>query len=113
MFVAESPSHVNWLVLRGFLVDGKTDAATAMFTENVKIYPLSEAANPPDMEFISISERAMNTIHANDFGFYDEIAEVIRREPLGVIDDETRGLLASMGSRRTIRSSRVNGCATP
>ena len=97
MFVAESPSHINWLVLRGFLVDGKTDAATALFTEKVKIYPLSEAADPPDMEFISISERPMNTIHANDFGFYDEIAEVIRREPLGVIDDETRGLLASIG----------------
>jgi len=97
MFVAESPSSTQWLVLRGFLVDGKPDAATARFTEGVKLYPLSQAADPPEMEFISISERVMNTIHANDFGFYEELADVIRREPLGVINDETRGLLASVG----------------
>jgi hypothetical protein len=30
-FVSRSPSKVNWLVLRGFLVDGKPDAASKMF----------------------------------------------------------------------------------
>ena len=32
-FVARSPSYVNWLILRGFLVDGKPDAASKMFRE--------------------------------------------------------------------------------
>ena len=31
MFVTQSPSYVNWLILRGFLVDGKPEAASAMF----------------------------------------------------------------------------------
>ena len=30
-FVAKSPSYVNWVALRGFLVDGKADAATKMW----------------------------------------------------------------------------------
>jgi len=68
-FVARSPSSINWVVLRGFLVDGKPDAATALFTEGVKVYPLAAADGPPEMEFISCSEREMNTIHANDFSF--------------------------------------------
>ncbi len=46
-FVARSPSYVNWLILRGFLVDGKPDAATKMFREGLKIYPLAKAGNPP------------------------------------------------------------------
>jgi hypothetical protein len=96
-FVRESPSRINWLILRGLLVEGKPDAATAMFEEGVKVYPLSKADDPPAMEFGSLSEREMNTIHANDFEFYGELARVIAREPIDVIDPETRGLLAAIG----------------
>lgn len=39
-FTAKSPSWVNWVALRGFLVDGKPDAATKMFKEGLKVYPL-------------------------------------------------------------------------
>ncbi len=95
--VAHSSSYTNLLALRGFLVDGKTDAATAMFEDGVKIYPLSAANERPEMEFLSVSGKAFNTIHANDQAFYDELADVIRREPIEMIDPETRGLLASIG----------------
>jgi len=36
-FVAKSRTYVNWLPLRGFLQDGKTDAAVKMWTEGLKI----------------------------------------------------------------------------
>ena len=52
------------------------------------------------MEFIALSEQAFNTIHANDVSFFDELDAVIQREPLGVIDDEIRGLLSSIGIRK-------------
>ncbi|UCG33232.1 MAG: DUF1254 domain-containing protein, partial [Phycisphaerales bacterium] len=42
-FVSRSRSYANWLILRGFLVDGKPDAAAAMFRTGLKIYPLSRA----------------------------------------------------------------------
>ena len=96
-FVARSPSYVNWLILRGFLVDGRPDAATAMFRQGLRVYPLSRAEAPPEMVFSSFSGTAMNTIHANDVTFYDELARVIQREPVGLIDAETRGVLASIG----------------
>ena len=59
--------------------------------------PAVQADDPPAMEFISMSGKAFNTIHANDVTFYDELDAVIQREPLGVIDPEIRGLLASIG----------------
>jgi hypothetical protein len=59
--------YVNFLALRGFLVDGKLDAASKMFREGVKIYPLSQAGNPPKMQFINGSRVPFNTVHANNF----------------------------------------------
>ena len=96
-FVARSSSYVNWLILRGFLVDGKPDAATKMFKDGLKIYPLKDAANPARMEFINTSGISHNTVHANTFTFYEEINDVIQREPIDMIDPETRGLLAGIG----------------
>ena len=97
MFEARTPSRVNWLILRGFLVDGRPDAATAMFHEGLRVYPLSAVDAPPPMEFVSFTGKVFNTIHANDVTFYDELDAVIQREPIGVIDPETRGLLAAIG----------------
>lgn len=99
-FVAESPSNINWLILRGLLVDGRPDAARESFRNGVRIYPLADAAVPPATEFIPMSGKVFNTIHANNVEFYDELAAVIEREPLGVIDPETRGLLAAIGIKK-------------
>lgn len=99
-FVVKSPSYVNFLALRGFLVDGKTDAAVAMFKNGLKIYPLSQAASQPPMEFINVSNQFFNTIHANDFHFYEELHTVVEREPSSLWDPETLGLFAAIGIQK-------------
>ena len=99
-FTASSPSYINWLILRGFLVDGKPDVASQMFRESLKVYPLAQAQNPPAMEFINGSTVAFNTIHANNSQFYEELHTVIDREPIGFIDPELRGSLASIGIQK-------------
>ncbi|WP_353707093.1 DUF1254 domain-containing protein [Cellulosimicrobium sp. ES-005] len=96
-FVAETPSAVNLVILRGFLVDGRPDAAVRLFESGVRVYPLSRRDDPPAMEWASLSGVTVNTVHANDFSFYEEVAHVVAKEPIGVVDPETRGLLASIG----------------
>ena len=96
-FVAKSTSYVNWIGLRGFLVDGKPDAASKMWRDGLKIYPLAMKNNPPKMEFISGSGKSFNTVHANNFEFYEELHSVIEREPVEMLDPELRGLFASIG----------------
>jgi len=66
-------------------------------TDNMRAYPLASKDNQPKMEFISGSGKAFNTVHSNNFSFYGHLNEVIQKEPLGMIDPETRGLLASIG----------------
>ena len=68
-----------------------------MWRDGLKIYPLAKAANPPAMEFISGSGKSFNTVHANNFEFYEELHNVIEREPVEMLDPELRGLLASIG----------------
>jgi hypothetical protein len=99
-FTAKSTTWVNWVALRGFLVDGKPDAATKMWREGLKIYPLSKAANPPAMEFISGSKKKFNTIHANNYEFFEELHTVIDREPVEMIGPELRGLFSSIGIQK-------------
>lgn len=100
IFVSKSTSYVNWLILRGFLVDGKPDAASKMFREGLKVYPLSKAKNPPAMQFVNGSKKAFNTIHANTYEFYEELHMVLEREPVSMLDPELRGLFASIGIQK-------------
>ncbi len=99
-FVSKSTSYTNWLILRGFLVDGKPDASAKMFKQGLKVYPLARAKNPPAMQFISGSNKAFNTIHANSFQFYEELWHVLQKEPISFIDPELRGLAASIGIQK-------------
>jgi hypothetical protein len=99
-FVAKSRSYVNWVILRGFLVDGSTATAVDMFKTGLKIYPQALASDPPEMAFTNMSNVVFNTIHSNDFTFYEELAHVIEKEPVEMIDPELRGLIASIGIQK-------------
>jgi hypothetical protein len=108
-FVAKSPSYVNIVVLRGFLEDGKPDAATAMFKGGLKIYPLAQAGKAPAMEFISASGKAFNTIHANTYEFYEELHTVIEREPVDMPDATARTVrVYRHPERQAIRPGRTD-----
>ena len=97
VWIAKSRSYSNWLILRGFLVDGKPDVATKMWKEELKVYPLSKAANPPKMVHINGSKKAFNTIHANNYEFYKELNHVIQKEPVEFIEPQLRGEIAAIG----------------
>ena len=99
-YTAKSTSWVNWVILRGFLVDAKPDFSSKLFREGVKIYPLAKAASPPAMEFINASGKAFNTIHANNYEFFEELHTVIDREPIEMLDPELRGLFSSIGIQK-------------
>jgi hypothetical protein len=82
--------------MRASIANG-LEAAVKNVKDNLRIYPLARKDNPPKMEFISGSGKAFNTIHANDYTFYEHLNEVIQKESLDMLDPETRGLFASIG----------------
>ena len=96
-FVFRSKTYGNVFFWRGFVENGSTKAAVEATKKFAKVYSLSQATNPPPMKFINVSGRAFNTIHANDFTFYEEINHVVQEEPNDALDRETLGVLASIG----------------
>jgi len=99
-FVSKSRSYANWLILRGFLVDGKPDAASQMWRTGLKIYPLSQADNAPSMEYINGTGKVFNTIHANTYDFYEELHTVIDREPVDFVEPQLLGIAAAIGIQK-------------
>ncbi|NKB88963.1 MAG: DUF1214 domain-containing protein [Acidobacteria bacterium] len=95
--VARSNTYGNWVIWRGFQVDGSTAAAVQATKDKFRLYPLSEAEAPPAMNFVNVSGVPHNTIHRMDYEYWEEVNAAIQAEPSHGLSPEIRGLLASIG----------------
>jgi len=96
-FVARSRTIGNLLFFRTFLKDGDPKPGVDSVKNSLKVYPLSQAANPPPMKFINISGKAFNTIGPSDYSLFELVNQVIQEEPTEAIDPDTLGLFAAIG----------------
>jgi hypothetical protein len=96
-FVLRPATYSVWLAGRGFLVDGDPKPAVTSIEKYLHIYPLAQAANPPVSKFTNVSGVPHNTVHANNFHFFEEVNDIVQEEPAEALDPETLGLLASIG----------------
>ncbi len=96
-YVFKSKTYGNWFGTRGFQVNGDPKPGVASIKQRLRIYPLAQASNPPATNFVNVSGKSFNTIHAMDFTYFEEVNEVVQEEPGTAIDPETLGLLASIG----------------
>jgi hypothetical protein len=88
-FTYRSPTFTNWLVVRA--LGGAEDIA------KTRVYPLAKAGDQPPMSYLNIAGKTQNTVHANDFSFYEEINTLIQEEPAGALDPERAGQCAAIG----------------
>ncbi|MFK4836021.1 DUF1254 domain-containing protein [Microbacterium sp. ZW T2_14] len=90
-YTYESPTFTNFVVIRAL---GGVPAI-----KQARIYRLGDAATPPENTFVDIGEQSFNTVHSNDFSFFEEIAQLVAEEPTTALDPERAGTLASLGIR--------------
>ena len=96
-FVVRPSTFGNWIFMRAYISDGVDEAAQGV-KDNLKIYPLSMADNPPASEFFSMSGReGYNAVPPNDYSYWEMLNQLVQEEPIGAHDPETRGLLAALG----------------
>ncbi len=96
-YVAKTDTFGNWVIWRGFQVNGSTKTAVDATKKYFRIYPLSKKNNPPEMTFVNVSGEFNNTIHRMDFGYWEELNAQIQAEPIEGLNPEIRGLLSSIG----------------
>lgn len=95
-YVVNSKTYGVWLFMRGNISKG-VDVAIKNVKDHLKVYPLSEKNYQKEMEYISGSGKYFNTIHSNDYTFYEHLNELVQEESMDMLDKETRGLFASIG----------------
>jgi hypothetical protein len=96
-FVARSRTFGNLMFFRTFLKDGDPKPGVDSVKKNLRVYPLSQAANPPETKFVNISGKAFNTIGPGDYSLFELLNRVIQNEPSGAVDPDTLGLFAAIG----------------
>ncbi len=95
-FVLKAPTYVNWFFMRGSIADGLAPALKNI-KENLKVYPLKLASNPPATEFVNITGKSYNTVAPSDFSYFEALDKIIQREPIDALSSESRGSLAAIG----------------
>ena len=63
----------NWLLMRAFVIDGDMQKTVKNVKAVWRLYPLSEAKNPREPHFVDLTGVKFNTIHANDYHFFEEL----------------------------------------
>ncbi|KHK99185.1 signal peptide protein [Microbacterium mangrovi] len=94
-YTYECPTFTNWVVLRAL------GGVPAM--KQTRIYPLSAADDPRENTFVNIANVLQNTVHANDFSFFEEVAQLVAEEPVTALDPERAGTLAAIGLKHGTR----------
>lgn len=99
-FIIRSPSYMNWFLLRAFYGEDGVGPAVERVKSALKVYPWSERENPQETSFVNLTDKQFNTIHANDFDFFNEMKSVVDLEATGALPIELMGTLAAIGIRK-------------
>ena len=99
-YVARTRTSNNLVIIRAFVQKGDLAGTVASVKAGTRMYPLSAAANPPAQRFVNISGVKFNTIHANNFKFFEELDEVVQHERANFVDPEMVGLFGAIGIKK-------------
>jgi hypothetical protein len=65
--------------------------------KKIRIYPLSQAANPPAQQFVDMTDVSYDPVVPYDISFYSGLAKMINEEPIQAKDKEVLGMLLLLG----------------
>jgi hypothetical protein len=95
--VVRVPTFESILVWRNMPVKGDIRPAIESLHQNTRIYPLSQAGNPPSNTFVNVSNRDFSTVAPADYRFWELLSYVVQNEPVESLDPVTLGFFASIG----------------
>ena len=99
-FIVRLETFSLWAAWRTFLENGDPKPGVAMVKNYTKIYPLSQAANPPALNFVNVSDRDFCTVAPADYTFWEYLNQVVQEEPIESVDPVTLGFYASVGIQK-------------
>jgi hypothetical protein len=98
-FVLRYPTYNGYALYRA-IRNGTTDAdaeAALALVKKLRVYPLAQAANPPDQRFIDIYDKTFNGLAHFDETFFESLNRMVQEEPVLPRDMLTMRMLRSIG----------------
>lgn len=94
-----SPTYNGYALFRAIPAShADADIATAIaLVKKLRLYPLAEAANPPEQTFIDIAGKTFDGIVRFDDTFFDALARMVDEEPVQQRDKAVMGQLHALG----------------
>jgi hypothetical protein len=107
-FSGEAPSgyiplrpktYGSYMLIRSILATRSEEDVRAgdALVKQIRIYPLSKAASPPEPHFIDMTGKLYNAVVPYDDSFYVSLARVLNEEPEQQRDLEMMGMLLPLG----------------
>ncbi|HEX2172071.1 MAG TPA: DUF1254 domain-containing protein, partial [Dehalococcoidia bacterium] len=78
-----SSTYQSFALLRSNF-SGRSDAEIAKavaYGKRVKVYPLSQAGNPPTTTFVDVMDRVYDATIPSDLGFFESLDRIVQSEP--------------------------------
>lgn len=95
-FVVHSPTYSVTFAVRGFQIDGSTDAAVELMKQ-IRVYPLAASTSPPAMEFLNGSGHDIDTLFPDNVKFFEQLAMIVEEEPAEIFGPLERWLMQAVG----------------
>lgn len=99
-FVVRPRTYRNWLMMRAFVIEGDLQKSVNQVKAAWRMYPLSEVDNPRAPRFVDLTGVRFNTVHANNYKFFEELNAVVQYEPADAFDPEIVGQFAAIGIKK-------------
>lgn len=97
-YLVRSPTYGNLLYVRGYRDEhGNFRHAVELIKGSTRVYPLAQAADPPSMRFVNVSQEPYVVEAPGDFQFWTLLDEVVQAEPPESSDPVTLGMFAAIG----------------
>jgi hypothetical protein len=103
-YVYEQGTNYGFAILRAIIPDASEEniAKAAEFAQRIKVYPLSEADDPPAMNYVDTFDVLLEMTPVLDDSVYAEIHKIIQEEVVLERDLSMMGMLAQLGIKKGV-----------
>ena len=95
-FVSRSPTYSVLFAVRGFQSNGSTAEAVGLMKQ-LRVYPLAQAKDPPEMHFLNGSRKAIDCVFPDSFHYFEQLAQLVDEEPAELFDPQERAQMQAIG----------------
>ena len=101
-YVYQQRTNYGFGILRAIIPDASEESITkaARFAQRIRIYPLSEAENPPQMHYVDTYDVMLEMTPVLDGGVFAEIHQIIQEEVVEEQNLAMMGMLAQLGIKQ-------------